>query len=145
MPNPKSFFSPISGPYIYRALYGPDIAKNIGIYGYRDQKTSISFLMSQQCVCNIAIYRYRVPAAPPPPACRTGPDSDSEATVQALQLVQPLGPQLCRPKGQCLGYCLHPCAQRATAEKGPGLGWCHILLKTQNLKLELLNFKLPLS
>ena len=35
---------------------------------------------------------------------------------QMLQVVQPVGPQLCRPKGQCLGYCLHACAQRATAE-----------------------------
>ncbi len=42
------------------------------------------------------------PAAPPPPTCRTGPDS--EATVQALQPVQPLGPQLCRTKrGSALG------------------------------------------
>ncbi len=94
------------------------------------------------------MYRYRVlpisgvfpdigddvsPAAPLPPAgaCRTGP----EATVQALQPVQPLGPgpQLCRPKGQCHGYCLHPCAQRAFAEKGLGPGWCQHI---QNLKLE---------
>ena len=42
--------------------------------------------------------------------------------VQALQPVMPLGHQLCRPKGQCLGYCLHPSAQHATAEKGQGLG-----------------------
>jgi hypothetical protein len=73
------------------------------------------------------------PAAPPPPACGTGP----EAIVQALPPVQPLGPQVCRPKGQCLGYCgLHPCAQRATAEKGPGLGWWTVVPHTQNLKLE---------
>lgn len=32
----------------YRARYGPDIAKNIGIYGYRVQKTSISFPMCIQ-------------------------------------------------------------------------------------------------
>ena len=77
-----------------------------------------------RCVCNITIYRYRVlPTSgvfpdigddrrPPRAACSTG----QEATVQALQVVQPVGPQLCRPKGQCLGYCLHACAQRATAE-----------------------------
>ncbi len=32
----------------YRARYGPDIAKNIGIYGYLDKKTSISFPMCMQ-------------------------------------------------------------------------------------------------
>ena len=108
-----------------------------------------------RCECNIAIYRYRVipisgvfpdigddisPVAPPPPACSTvtGP----EGTVQALQPVQPLGPQLCRPKGQCLGYCLHPCAQRATAEKGLGLGWCQLEHhSTRNLKLGIIEFQ----
>jgi hypothetical protein len=29
----------------YLAQYGPDIAKNIGIYGYRNKKTSMSFPM----------------------------------------------------------------------------------------------------
>jgi hypothetical protein len=128
----------------YRARYGPNIAK---ISEYTDIGTQKPQCRSR-CVYNIAIYLYRVlpisgvfpdiwddvsPAAPPPPAgaCHTGP----EATVQALQPVQPLGPspQLCRPKGQCHWYCLYPCAQRATAEKGPGLGWCQ---HTQNLKLE---------
>ncbi len=77
------------------------------------------------------------PAALPAPACRrTGP----EATVQALHLVQPLGPHLCRPMGQCLGYCLHPCAQRATAENGPGLGWSQHH-STRNLKLGIIEFQ----
>ena len=46
----------------YRARYGPDIAKNIGIYGYRVQKTSISFPMCIQyhnipmsCISDIGI------------------------------------------------------------------------------------------
>jgi hypothetical protein len=68
---------------------------------------------------------------PPVPAGRT--------TAQALQPVQPLGPRpawtLCRPKGQCPRYCLHPCTlPRATAVKGPG----HRVVPTYlvNLKLE---------
>ncbi len=116
-----------------------------------------------RCVCNIAIYLYRAlplsgvfpeigdrddissAALPAPgPACSTDP----EATVQKLQPVQPLRSQLCRPKGQCLGYCLHPYAQRSTAEKGQRVSVARVpthklaLLKncgcqhTQNLKLE---------
>ena len=93
------------------------------ISGYTDIGTKKPRCHSR-CVCNITIYRYRVlPTSgvfpdigddrrPPRAACSTGP----EATVQALQVVQPVGPQLCRPKGQCLGFCLHACAQRATAE-----------------------------
>ena len=46
------------GFHRYRARYGPDIAKNIGIYGYLDQKNSISFPMSSFFLCNIGIYRY---------------------------------------------------------------------------------------
>ena len=61
----------------------------------------------------------------PPPAAQAL--TRTRRPLSRPRLVQPVGPQLCRPKGQCLGYCLHPCAQRATAEKGPGLGWCHIL------------------
>jgi len=62
--------------------------------------------------------------------------------VQTLQPVKPLGHQLCRPKGQCLGYCLHPSAQHATAEKGQGLvGWC----PADRLELENLTWKLELS
>ncbi len=34
----RSLPYPISGFHRYRARYGPDIAKNIGIYGYRDLK-----------------------------------------------------------------------------------------------------------
>jgi hypothetical protein len=98
---------------------GPDMVQILQkISGYTDIGSKKPRYRSQ-CVCNIAIYQYRVlpilgvfpdigddisPAAPPPPACSTGP----EATVQALRPVQPVGPQLCRPKGQCLGYCLHP-------------------------------------
>ena len=66
------------------------------------------------------------------PICHLRPRSSPRALPAALataplQPVQPLGPQpawtLLRPKGQCLGYCLHPCALavRATAVKGrPG-------------------------
>ncbi len=36
------------GFHRYRARYGPDIAKNIGIYRYRDKKTSMSSLMCMQ-------------------------------------------------------------------------------------------------
>jgi hypothetical protein len=105
----------------YRARYGPDIAKNIGIYGYRNQKKPdvIPDVFAISQYTDIVYFRHRAFSlisgtigAPPRAACSTGP----EATVQALQVVQPVGPQLCRPKGQCLGYCLHACAQRATAE-----------------------------
>jgi len=103
---------------------GPDMVPILQkISGYTDIGTKKTRCHSR-CVCNIAIYRYRVfpisgvfpdigdDRRPPQAACSTG----QEATVQALQVVQPVGPQLCRPKGQCLGYCLHACAQRATAE-----------------------------
>ena len=113
----------------YRARYGPDIAKNIGIYGYLDQKNSISFPMSSFFVCNIAIYRYRVPAAPPPPACRTGPDSDSEATVQAAT-----GPACWSSALQTKGavpWVLPTCLRTACyCRNCPGLGWCNILRVT---------------
>jgi len=103
---------------------GPDMVPILQkISGYTDIGTKKTRCHSR-CVCNIAIYRHRVfpisgfslisgtIGGPPRAACSTGP----EATVQALQLVQPVGPQLCRPKGQCLGFCLHACAQHATAE-----------------------------
>jgi hypothetical protein len=85
------------------------------------------------------------------PRRRPGPPPAALATAQALRLqpVQPLGPRpawtLCRPKGQCLGYCLHPSTLlRATAVKGPG----HRVVPTYlvNLKLEKLEIlNLPQS
>ncbi len=72
------------------------------ISGYTDIGTKKNRCHSR-CVCNIAIYQYRVlpisgvspdigdDRRPPRAACSIGP----EATVQALQLVQPVGPQLC--------------------------------------------------
>jgi len=50
----------------------------------------------------------------PPPAAQAL--TRTRRPLSRPRLVQPVGPQLCRPKGQCLGYCLHACAQRATAE-----------------------------
>ena len=111
----------------YHARYGPDIAINIRIYRCRVQKNTMSLPMCMHYYAisqhtDVGYFRCRVfsdieddispaQAAPPPHG-------------QTLQPVKPLGHQLCRPKGQCLGYCLHPSAQHATAEKGQGLGWC---------------------
>ncbi len=91
----------------YRARFGPDMAKNIG---YTDIGTKKPRYRSQ-CVCNIAIYRYCVL-----PISDVFPDIGD--------YISPAAPP------PPVGYCLHPWAQRATAEKGPGLGWCHILRVT---------------
>ena len=109
LPNPISGFSPISCPIWTRYCKK-----------YRDIRIScpknldiVPDVYSISQYTDVGYFRYQgvfpdigddiSPAVLPPPACRrTGP----EATVQALQLVQPLVPQLCRPMGQCLGYIL---------------------------------------
>ncbi len=86
------------GFHRYRARYGPDIAKNIGIYGYWNQKTPMSFLMCLQyrnipisCISYIgAIFpisgtiSHLLRLRPPPAAL---------ATAQVLQWVLPHGPR----------------------------------------------------
>ena len=110
---------------------GSDVHNNIRIYGYRVQNTrhrsrweiisgytDVGVLPTSGPICHLR------PRSPLPAAL---------ATAQALQPLQPLGPQpawtLLRRKGQCLGYCLHPCALavRATqaAVKGPAPGRGH--------------------
>jgi hypothetical protein len=105
------------GFHRYRARYGPDIAKNIGIYGYRDKKTRYRFRCRvflyaiSQYTDIVSLLRLRRP-----PAAQALTRTRRPLSRPRLPVVQPVGPQLCRPKGQCLGYCLHACAQRITAE-----------------------------
>ena len=99
-----------------------------------------------RCVCNITIYRCRV--LPMSGFLRyRGRHITCSGCTSAARPDAPTGQaswssdELCRPKGQCLGYCLHPSAQHATAEKGQGLGWC----PADRLELENLTWKLELS
>ena len=124
--GPISVFSPISVPisgqyrdipvpcqsryrvfHRYRARYDPDIAKNIGIYGYRQQKTPMSFPMCLQYhnipisgISDIGTFfaisgtiSHLLRLRPPPAAL---------ATAQVLQWVLPHGPRpsgtLCTPR-----------------------------------------------
>jgi hypothetical protein len=122
----------------YRARYGPDIAKNIGIYGYRNQKKPdvIPDVFAISQYTDIVYFRHRAfslisgtiggppgrlqhrpgghcPGAPTGPACW----SSALQTKGAVPWVLPTS-----LRTAC--YC------RKLPWSRPSLGWCHILRVT---------------
>ena len=110
LPKPISGFSPISSPIWSRYCKK---YRDIRISGSKklDIVSDVEFFCMQYR--NIPISCPCCASAPPPAAQAL---TRTRRPLSRPRLVQPVGPQLCRPKGQCLGYCLHACAQRATAE-----------------------------
>ena len=118
----------------YRARYGPDIAKNIGIYGYRNQKDPMSFPMCLQYrniptsgISDIGLFPdIGDDRRPPPGRLQHRPGGHCPGA--------PSGPACWSSALQTKGavpWVLPTCLRTACyCRNCPGLGWCNILRVT---------------